>query len=299
MNPDKHYFNYTPEQLNNFLKIAGSVCVGVLTLFLLVKTVSEIKKYDTIGESANGIQNIISVNGKSEMEVSPDITVFSWSVESEGKTIEQAQSKAAEINNKAIAFVKEKGIKEADIKTLSLNTYPKYESSYKNCPVYKGAAVSSGSAGSVVAPSIAPYPPCSGESVIVGYTTSMSVQVKVRDVNRDSKKTGELIAGLATIGVKASDPTSTIDDVDAYKRLVRDQAIIDARQQAEKLARALGVKLVRITSFSENGAGGYPYAAMDYMSARPAMVEKAAVAPDLPTGTNKIVSEVTITYQIK
>ncbi|MBP6974707.1 MAG: SIMPL domain-containing protein [Candidatus Pacebacteria bacterium] len=297
-----HNFNFTSEELNNFLKMAGSVAIGVLTLFLLVKTINEIKTYSTIGENPlNSVQNVISVTGKSDMDVKPDITSFSWSVESDGKTIDAAQSKAATINNKAIEFVKSKGIKEADIKTLSLNTYPKYETTYKGCVVPKPADTGASSEGSIGSPmiSVTSYngAPCNSESVISGYTTSLSVQVKVRDINKNEKLVSELVGGLGSIGVKASTPTNTIDDIETFKRVVRNEAIIKARQEAEVLARALGVKLVRITSFNENSGGGYPYA-MDYMSARPAMMEKS-VAPELPTGTNNISSEVNITYQIK
>lgn len=298
MNPSTHHFNFTSEELNNFLKIAGSIAIGVLTLFLLVKTINEIKTYSTIGENPlNSVQNVISVTGKSDMDVKPDVTTFSWSVESDGKTIDEAQSKAATINNKAIEFVKSKGIKEADIKTLGLNTYPKYETSYKGCVVPRSSGASSeGSVSSIAAmPTI--MPPCNSESVISGYTTSLSVQVKVRDINKNEKLVSELVGGLGSIGVKASTPINTIDDIEAFKRVVRNEAIIKARQEAEVLAKALGVKLVKITSFNENNGGGYPYA-MDYMSARPVM-EKASVAPELPTGTNKVSSEVTITYQIK
>lgn len=301
MNPSTHHFNFTSEELNNFLKIAGAVAIGVLTLFLLVKTINEVKTYSTIGENPlNSVQNVISVTGKSDMDVKPDVTTFSWSVESDGKTIDEAQSKAATINNKAIEFIKGKGIKEADIKTLGLNTYPKYETSYKGCVTPRSGATSGSSDGSVSSMVVAMptiMPPCNSESVISGYTTSLSVQVKVREINKNEKLVGELIGGLGSIGVKASTPTNTIDDIEAFKKVVRNEAIIKARQEAEVLAKALGVKLVKITSFNENGGGGYPYA-MDYMSARP-MMEKASVAPELPTGTNKVSSEVTITYEIK
>ena len=141
-------------------------------------------------------------------------------------------------------------------------------------------------------------PPCNTESVISGYTTSQSVQVKVRDINKNQQIAGELVAGLATVGVKVSTPSNTIDDIDSYKKVVREEAILKARQDAEALAKSLGVKLVRITSFTENGGGYYPYAMDSMVSARPTM-EKAAVVPDLPTGTNKVSSEVTLTYQIK
>ncbi|MCF7865734.1 MAG: SIMPL domain-containing protein [Candidatus Pacebacteria bacterium] len=291
-----HHFNFTSEELNSFLKIVGAAAIGVLTLFLVVKTMNEIKTYSTIGDDASfSVQNVISVTGKSDMDVTPDITTFEWSIEADGKTSEESQSKSATINNKAIAFVKEKGIKEADIKTTGLNTYPKYETSYKNCisPMSNKTTVSGMT---VASPTI--MPPCNTESVISGYTTSQSVRVKVRDINKNQKIVGELVAGLATVGVRVSTPVNTIDDMDAYKRVVRDEAILKARQEAEVLAKSLGVKLVRITSFNENGGGYYPYA-MDAMSSRSSMMEKAAVTPDLPTGTNKVSSEVNITYQIK
>jgi uncharacterized protein YggE len=295
MNFSSHRFNFTTEELNNFLKVAGAAAIGVLTLFLGVATINEIKAYSTIGDSANAMQNVISVTGKSDMDVMPDTTTFEWSVEADGKTSEESQSKSATINNKAIEFVKSKGIKEADIKTTGLNTYPKYDTSYKGCPTpasASGAAVSS-----MVAPAM--IQPCNTTSVISGYTTSQSVQVKVRDINKNKDLVRQLVAGLATVGVKVSTPSNTVDDVDAYKKVVRDEAILKARQDAEVLAKSLGVKLVRVTSFSENNNGGYyPYAADAMMLARP-MSEKAAVMPDLPTGTNKITSEVNITYEIK
>lgn len=298
MNQEKHHFNFTSEELNNFLKISGAIAVGMLTLFLLVKTINEVKTYSTIGDDPSfSVQNVITVSGKSDMDVLPDVTTFSWSVEADGKTVEDAQSKSATINNKAIALLKEKGIKEADIKTLGLNTYPKYETSYKNCiqPLYPKANSSGVSSMIAVVP---PSIPCNSESVISGYTTSQSVQVKVRDIDKNQALVGELVAALATVGVKVSTPVNTIDNIESYKNIVRGEAILKARQQAEILARDLGVKLVKITSFNENMVGGgYPYA-MDYVSARP-MMEKASVVPDLPTGTNKVSSEVSITYQIK
>lgn len=277
--------------------MAGAVAIGVLTLFLLVKTVNEVKIYSTIGDNPNGgIQNVISVTGKSDMEVMPDVTTFSWSIEADGKTSNESQTKSATINNKAIAFVKEKGIKEADIKTTGLNTYPKYGTSYEGC----AKEIMVNSAVSAVYPSTAPgiAAPCVRESVVTGYTTSQSVEVKVRDINKNQELVGELVAGLAQVGVKVSTPNNTIDDVDAYKRIVRNEAILKARQEAEVLAKSLGVKLVRITSFNENGGGYYPYAMDSMMSARPAM-NKAEVIPDLPTGTNKVSADVTITYEIK
>ena len=293
------HFSYTSEQLGDALRLAGIVCIGMLTLFLLVHTMSAIKAYPGVGEDkANGIQNTITVSGQAEMEVFPDLTTFSWTVETEGKTVAESQSKAAIISNKSIAYLKEQGIPEADIKTLSLSTNTKYDTKYGPCnyPTYD-MPVSSVSPTSAGAPSRAVMPPsCTSGSVVSGYTTYQSVQVKVRNANKKPELTGQLIAGLANIGAKVSGPENTVDNPDAYKNRVRAEAIAKARAEANVLARSLGVKLVRVTSFSDNDYGyPRPYAVGSSMKAE----AYDAVAPALPTGTNTISSNVTITYEIR
>lgn len=281
------HFNFSSEQLNNAIRVASVVCIGMLTLFLLVLTISATKAYPSIGEDTlSNAQNTISVSGQAEMDVHPDITTFSFSTDADGKTVEEAQNKAATLNNKAIEFLKGKGIAAADIKTTSYNTQTKYSNSYRPCP-----AVAPASGSKYIA-----YP-CGSESVADGFTTYQSTEVKVRNIDKEPSKTGELIAGLGTIGVKASSPYSTVENPDAAKNAVRQIAIIKARQQAEVLARDLGVKLVRIMSFNETGGGNYPRP----MYATEAMAKSvdAAIAPEISAGTNKISAEVTITYQIR
>ena len=75
--------------------------------------------------------------------------------------------------------------------------------------------------------------------------------------------------------------------------------IADAKVQADKLALALGVKLVRIISYYEDipmtpYAGGYGAPMMDS-----AMSAKAFESVAVPTGENKVVSRVNLTYEIK
>ena len=68
-------------------------------------------------------------------------------------------------------------------------------------------------------------------------------------------------------------------------------------QQAQVLAKQLGVRLVRITSFSENNSRPIVYnaksVAMDVAGAAP------AAAPVIATGQNKISDTVNITYEIQ
>jgi uncharacterized protein YggE len=243
-----------------------------------------------------GTQNTISVSGEADMDVSPDLAVLSWSTQADGKTVEEAQAKVTEIGNKAMAYLKGKGIPTADLKT-SINTETKYQTSYRPCTASDAMPERSVGSGGSVAPSIAPVPPCGGESVAVGYTVYEYGEVKIRNINKETNKAGELVAGLSQIGVKTNGPTNTIDNPDVYKNAVRGEAIAKARQQAEVLAAQLGVKLVRVASFNENNYQPYPmYAAMG--SAK-SLDSAAPVAPDLSAGTNKITSTVNITYEIR
>lgn len=279
MNPNNK-FNFSSEQLNNSLRAVGVFCLGLLSLFLLVKT------YSTIGESETAYQNAITVSGKSEMMIKPDVTVLTITIDESANTIEEAQSKAATKEKRAIAFAKEKGIKDGDIKTTYYYTSTKYDNVSTPCPMTKNPSVS-----------YVAYP-CGSKTIEAGYQTIETVEFRIRDITAHPEKAGELVAGLGSMGVKPSNPVSTVDRPEVYKQQVRAEAIAKAKKEAEVLAKNLGVKLVRITSFSENGGGGYPMPMYDRAVSAMGASEKA-VAPELPVGTDKITSEVSITYQIR
>src|SRR3989338_6144941 len=96
-------------------------------------------------------------------------------------------------------------------------------------------------------------PPRPGKSVISGYEASESITVKVRNTD----DVGTIMQGLGTIGVSnLSGPNFSIDDEDALKAEARKKAIDDAREKAKILAKDLGVRLGRISSFSEGGGYG-------------------------------------------
>ena len=88
----------------------------------------------------------------------------------------------------------------------------------------------------------------------------------------------------------------TVDDQDALNAQARDKAISNAKAKADVLAKSLGVSIVRVVGFSENGSGPVYYAKT--MSAGMAM-DAVAPAPEIATGQNKITSNVSITYEIQ
>ena len=261
------------------------VLVIIVSVYLVVQIFSEIKKDSMLGES--NVPATISFSGHGEVTAVPDIANISFTISKDASTVKDAQDGVAVIEKKALDFLKTKNIADVDIKTTDASFYPKYEYKQAICPP---VPVGAGTSGSAVGPSY--YCPPS-KQVIVGYTASENIAVKIRKTD----DAGTIIQGLGTVGVSdLNGPNFAIDKEDALKTQARKLAIDDAKAKAEILAKDLGVSLGKISSFSESG-NYYPmYSAVatmkDSVSSTPAPAE-------LPKGENTISSDVTITYEIK
>lgn len=224
------------------------------------------------GWRGNDLQkDTITVSGKGEVMVKPDIATVSFGVTSENLDVAKAQTAATTKMNSIIDLLKTKGVVEKDIKLTNYNIYPRYD--------YLRADI---------------YPYGGGKQILAAYVVSQTVEVKIRDIS----KAGEILSGVGTLGVTdVSGLTFTVDNQDEIKDQARDLAIVDAKDQAKILAKGLGVKLVKITAFSENG--NYPVYYEINKSMALGMGGADAAVPQVPMGENKITSNVTITYEIR
>lgn len=255
------------KQVRN-LVVVFLVCVS---FFLFAQAISVINTWDD--RSAMDPIPQITVSGKGEVLAVPDISTFSFSVIEDGKTVKEAQDLATAKTNKAVKFLKDSKIDEKDIKTTDYSISPKYEYQSVTCVRY----------------------PCpSGKQVLLGYTVSQSISVKVRDV----AKSGTLLSGIGGIEVQnVSGLNFTIDDEEALNESAREKAIADAKSKASKLTSDLGVRIVRIVSFSENGFNPLYYGKGGGMMAN--SMDSASPAPEVPIGQNTITSNVSITYEVR
>lgn len=253
----------------------AAAALGVLALFLLIQTVKAIKEYRYVG-SGVAATNTITVSGNGEVFAVPDRATFTVSVREEGGNVAGAQDKATAKINAIIDYLKGAGVEDKDIKTQSYNVNPKYEWEQKACP-----------AGGYCPP---------GNQKLVGFEVYQTLEVKVKD----PKKAGELLTGVGGKGAsEVSSLSFTVEDEDALRAQAREQAISEAKEKADALAKQLGVSVVRVVGFYED-AGGYP--PMPYAYGKGGAMDtalEARVAPTLPTGENKIVSNVNITYEIR
>ncbi|MEI8337923.1 MAG: SIMPL domain-containing protein [bacterium] len=261
-----------------------------LSLFLLVKVGTDIKTFNQAGDEIPS--NTITLSGTGKVFAVADIANFSFAVDETANTVVGAQKLATDKNNKALDYLKLQGINDKDIQATGYNVSPKYDYNTRPCVVPMSAQSSSGVAGATISPAPSIVCPPSGPK-LVGYEVTESINVKVRDIT----KAGTILAGIGSLNVtNISGLSFTIDNDKDLKTQARKMAIDDAKAQATKLANDLGVRLGKVTSFSENGASPVFYSAKA-MSVGAG--DSAATAPQLPAGQNEIDSNVSITYQIK
>jgi uncharacterized protein YggE len=250
------------------------VLVGILlALFLLVATLGEVKSYKYIG-SGLPAANAITVQGHGQVDKAPDTAKFSFSVQDEEKDTASAQDVVSKKVSAVKADLLAAGVADKYITTDSYNSYPDYQYSTGMC--IKGIVC-----------------PPGGQRTLKGYMVSQNVNVSVKDLAKT-----ETVAGiLGKDGVTSiSGPNFGFEDPHAATNDARAKAIADAKIQAQTLADSLGVHLVRIVSFNENGGTPQPIYDKRMMTAS-AIAPQAA--PSIPTGVQTITSDVTITYEIQ
>lgn len=261
---------------SNLMKMLGVLAI-LACVYLGVKIITEIKGLKFIGGGAPA-GNVISFEGQGEVFAKPDLATINFTVRDDEKAMKDAQIKVTEKEKAVLAFLEKSGIDKKDIKTENYSSYPKYDSPR---PCYGGLGMG--------------MPCVPTESKIIGYEVSEYISVKVRDL----AKSGDIVKGLGDIGIsEINGPNFSIENEDKLKEEARKMAIDEAKEKAKALARDLGVRLVRIVNFSENGNYPMPMYA-EGMMAKDSVVSSSLRSPELPTGENKIISNVIITYEIR
>ena len=208
----------------------GKWVLITLTVFIALQSLIALMSLRYIGA---GVQptNVISVSGYGEAFGAADIATFSFSVVSEKSTVAAAQTDATNKINAITKYIKDAGVAEKDIQTTDYSVYPQYEYNQIVCVSY----------------------PCpSGRQVLKGYQVRQTTTIKVRDL----AKAGELLTGVGGKGAtEMSGLQFTFDDPNKLQNDARGKAISDAKAKADQLAKQLGVSLVRVVSFNENGGG--------------------------------------------
>ncbi len=231
-----------------------------------------------------------SVTGQGKAIAIPDVAEFQFTVVTEGGTdLASLQSKNTDAANKAIAFVKSKGVADKDIETQYYNVDPRYQTYSCNTPIYSGAMGSGANVPTVVQP----CPPSS----IVGYTVTQSVDVKIRDFT----KIGDILGGVVTNGANQVGALSfTLDDPSTVQNQAEADAIAKAKAAAQTVAQAGGFSIGRLLSVQTGGGMPYPIYAQAASAGGMALDSaKSAPSPTIQPGSQEVDMTVTLQYEIQ
>lgn len=242
-----------------------------LVLFLLVASFGVWKVAESYSDRVDPVSfRSFGVSGEAKASIVPDIAEFTFSVVTEGgKELAELQLENTNRMNSALAFLKQNGVDEKDIKTQQYNVSPRYQ--YSACST-----------------GVCPPPQ------IVGYSVTQSVLVKARDFG----KVGELLSGVVKNGANSvSEMRFTVDDATDAHGVARAEAIAKAKTKAEGIAHAGGFKLGRLLSIDE-GISGVPYASSyaRFGMGGDAMMEKA---PTIAPGVDETTIVVNLRYEIR
>lgn len=204
----------------------------------------------------------LSVVGEGKVEVIPDTAYVDVGVTTDNAaTPDAAQNEINSKNNTIVEAMQKLGIQKENIKTTNYSLYPNYN--YDN-----------------------------GRNTITGYSGSVTLTVKVSDV----KKAAEVVQAATTAGANQVQGTRfVVDKPENYRETAREKAIANAKEQATKLAKSLGISLGKITNIVEVQGGGQVYPYMDKV----AQSGGGGPAPDLQAGTQTINSVVTLYFEKK
>jgi hypothetical protein len=241
--------------------------VGLLALALIVYVGflarNAAESYNYIGKAVRD-RDTITVAGEGKVTAAPDLALISLGVQTEGVTVKDTQTQNTRKMNAIIAALKELKIEAKDIQTSGYSIYPKIDWN-------------------------------SGKQNIVGYTVSQNVSVKVRNLDI----VGDVLAKAGELGANQIGGIQfTIDDPTALQDEARGKAIADARKKAQQLADQLGIKILKVVTFSE-GSSYSPPTPYPMLEKSVSAGSAQAVAPDIQSGSQDVTSNVNVTFEVR
>lgn len=274
-----HIPNYTPE-IKKFLGWATTpLLVGVILSSFTFAFWYGVSTWKTVHDKTAVRQ--ISVTGEGKVAVKPDLAIFTAGVITDAVKVKDAQLENTRRSNAMLGFLKQKGLEEKDVKTVGYSIYPQY--SYPEpCP--RGL------------PGYENYP-CPPDKLpkIKNYQVRHIIEIKVRDLD----KSDEFLEGVVTNGANEIGSVSfSVEDEEKIKIGARKKAIENAKEKASVLAKDLGVRLGKLTNFSEFG-GEIPIFTRNISAMSKESGSPTAPSPEVAPGEQEIKSLVNITFEFK
>lgn len=205
-------------------------------------------------------ETTITLMGRGAIEKAPDMAMINVGVQVEAKTAADAMAQQASQMNGVFAAVKASGIAERDMQTGSMSLNPVYE--YPN----------------------------NARPRLTGYQASNAITIKVRKLDTLGKTLDAVVKGG---GNTINGISFSVDQPEKFQNEARVEAIRDAAAKAELYAQAVGYKVKRIVTISEQEY--YPQPPMPVMMR---MQDMAAEATPIAAGEVSLVQTVNVVFEL-
>lgn len=202
-------------------------------------------------------ETTITLMGRGSIEQPPDVAMINVGVQVEAKTAAEAMAQQATNMNGVFAAVKAAGIADRDMQTGNMSLNPVYE--YPN----------------------------NARPRLTGYQASNSITIKVRKLDTLGKTLDAVVKGG---GNTINGVSFSIDEPEKYQNDARIEAVKDAAAKAELYAQAVGYKVKRIVTISEQEFYPQP---MPMMAMR--MQDAGGGAPETQIAAGEVSLEQTVT----
>lgn len=235
-----------------------------LALFMPSRGLLQSATVDASGQASPAIQgvpvgqvNTLVVQGNGIAATAPDVARINLGVESRAATAQDAVSTTNKKQGAVIEALKGKGIEAKDIQTTNFSVFAESK------------------------------PNGEGPS---SYRASNTVQVIVRKIDQVGAVLDAAVSAGANqvygISFGLSDPESLLAEA-------RAKAVANAKSKAEAIAKAAGVRLIKVVNISEN-FGGSPLPRGGF-----AAPEARANSAPIEAGETQVSAQVTIAYSIE
>ncbi len=217
-------------------------------------------------------QNQVSITGQGKVSYQPDIATVTLGVQIDRvQTADLALQQLNEKVAKTVSSLEALGIKKEDIQTQAYALNPQYD--YKD-----------------------------NVSTVAGYGANQKLAIKVSDIINKPEVVSQVVAQAGSAQANQVQGVEfTVSNVNDLKQQARLLAIADAKTKSVGLAQATGVKLGKVLNWYDNvlqapdltNPNNLGYGGSDVAMA------KSATPPQVPGGTQDIIVEVGLTYEVK
>ncbi len=211
-------------------------------------------------------RNIVSVVGKGELSIKPDIVYLSIGVDTSAATAQEAQKNNAAKISKITSVLKTTwGIADKDIQSVQFYVQPNYSYSEKE-----------------------------GQKVN-GYNAHHTLQVAYRSLD----KVGALLDAVSGAGANnIGNASFAVEDTSAFEAQVIEKAMANADVKASAIAKAAKRSLGVVISVSQNDSSVNPVYFNQNMKLEAAAADSAAGTSVQP-GEVKITTQLSVMYELK